>query len=134
MAGVVGLALRPSMGAGKEVMRWPFTTRYAKAAEDLKAKIHKKGFGKFSLPQIQKALEKVGDTHGASAQARGDLEEALYEIGVRANPRLRTRNERGKCYLLFHHNTVVAKLVDAVTRPGKDNDKNLATAARKLKL
>lgn len=108
--------------------------RYAKAAEDLKAKIHKKGFGKFSLPQIQKALEKVGDTHGASAQARGDLEEALYEIGVRANPRLRTRNERGKCYLLFHHNTVVAKLVDAVTRPGKDNDKNLATAARKLKL
>lgn len=106
---------------------------YDNIAKALKAKIKmgrrvNKDFRRFSFKEIDGALEKAGK--GTSAKERQNLEDALLIQGVRAYPPM----SPGKGYcLLFHHDTAVAKLVDAVTKPGEDNDKKLGKLANAAK-
>lgn len=102
--------------------------RYAKIAEELEAKIPQKGFRRFSYAEIQKAVRQAGDTDSPPAQRRDDLERELRSSqGVHAYPPLKTGNvKRGtRYYRLYRYDSAVAKLVDIIVNPGKDNDQKL---------
>ncbi len=118
--------------------------RYAKAAADLKEKIKavrraNKDFRRFSYDDIQKAVQQAAGLNSAAMQGRADqgrvdLEKALLKIGVRTYPSLKAGKVRGgRHYLLFHHDTTVAKLIDVITEHGKENDAKLAKVAKSVK-
>ena len=106
----------------------PTPAQYTIAAQSLKRKIEA---AYISIPDsgIIEALYQVG-AERVSNNMRGDLEEALLNMGVRAYPALTTASE---AYRLFHHDTVVASLVDLLMHPSEDSDKKLAEVVTKVK-
>ncbi len=113
--------------------------RYAKAAADLKEKIKtvrraNKDFRRFSYDEIQRAVRQAAGPNSTPMEGRVDLEKALLKIGVRAYPSLRSGKVRGgRYYLLFHHDTTVAKLIDVIAEHGNENDAKLARVAKSVK-
>ena len=108
--------------------------RYAKSAYDLKKKLETgeakaQRFRRLSRADVEKVVRQAGDPETIKAQDRKDLEDALLKIGVRAYTNLKPHGKGH--YLLFHHGTAMAKLVDVING-GKENDKELKQAVKKL--
>lgn len=105
--------------------------RYAKSAAHLKAKIEA-AFVSVSYAEVTEALRMAGDQR-STRQRRSALESALSDLGVRAYPPLGTPESETQSYRLFHHETVVASLVDLLKTPGEESDKKLAEVVTKVK-
>lgn len=108
--------------------------RYEESAKGLQKKLGTKeaiqqGFRRLSRAEVEKIVSQAGDPDIGKAPERKDLEAALLKKGVRAYAHLQPRGKGH--YLLFQPNSVVAQLVDVITG-GKDSDKKLADAAKRV--
>ena len=105
--------------------------RYKNSADLLLQKVktkdaQKQGFRRFTKAAIGKIVEQAGDPAIANAEAEKNLREALRDKGVLIYMPWKDGAPRAKRhYLLYHHGGAMAKIVDVIVNPGKDNDQKL---------
>lgn len=113
--------------------------RYKKSACLLQQKVNtkdaqKKGFRRFTQADLNKVVEQAGDPAATTSDDQRSLREALRDKGVLTYmPWKEGAQRKQRHYLLFHHNSAMAKLVDIIADHGKDNDAKLAKVVTKVK-
>ena len=107
---------------------------FLKVAQQLKRELHGQAFIRKPRVELTELVREASDNSGYRLKKRGasDLELALLHQGVRVYPPL-DETTTGDEVRLFHVNTVVSYLVDALHNPGEETDKQLAEVTKKVK-
>jgi hypothetical protein len=112
----------------------PTRNHLIETARRLKITLGNQGFTTMTRADITHTLREVSTepkTRMKSVLA-ADLERALLERGVRCYPSL-VGTEAKDSVRLFHTETVVARLIDALNNPDPRSDRELGEAIRKIK-
>ena len=108
---------------------------YLKVARHMKNELNGKAFLSKPRMEFTDLLREASGEDGTRLKkvAAGELEMELLQQGVRVFPSLKDTTT-GDVVRLFHTSTtVIAELVDVLTHPGDDTDRQLADITKKVK-
>ena len=112
----------------------PTRDHLARVARALSQELGKSAFRSIERMKITEKLREVSgeETTRIKAELAKNLEMELLYQGVRCFPPL-DQTSTSDTIRLFHTRTVVASLVDMLTNPGPETDRELANVTKKVK-
>lgn len=112
----------------------PTRDHLARLARALTQELGKNAFRSIGRMEITEKLRQVSgeETTRIKAELAKNLEKELLYQGVRCFPPL-DQTSTGDTIRLFHTRTVVASLVDMLTNPGPETDRDLGHVTKKVK-
>ena len=108
---------------------------YLRVARQLKSELNGKAFLSMQRMYITNLVREASGEDGFRLKkiAAGELEMELLQQGVRVFPSLQ-ETSTGDTVRLFHTSTtVIADLVDMLTHPAEETDRQLADVTKKVK-